>query len=118
MALSRLSVLVLVLLAAGCAGADTRQAGADVTFYEREADIGGEFELIAQLEVSERTAGYGAAGPVAQLKAQAAQFGANGVLAVSDPDDVADSRIRAALDIQSSYARTRYFAIYVRRAGD
>ena len=110
---STLLMFAVALVGVGCASGASSSRASSVTFYESEDDIDGEFELIGPLEASSRS-GYGASDPLVQLKAQAAQLGANGVLAVTDPDEIADARIRTAMGTQRSYTRTQYFAIYVR----
>lgn len=108
------AVAALSLLSA-CSAGSASSSSDDVAVYTSEEEIEGEFEVIEFLQLPEGgTGGYGNGAQVLpQMKAMAARLGANGLLVISDTDEVASARVRAAASQGASYNRSRYVAIRV-----
>lgn len=121
--------LAALALLAGCASAPPASGEraavrpADVAVYTSEADVPGEFVVIAEIvppaDVARTGSGYDDTDAVERyVRRRAAESGANGVLLL--PTSEADSRVRARTAVENGYTLTRgrWVAIYVAaRAG-
>ncbi len=112
----------LVLLMAACAGSGTTTDTASgypplessqVTVYNSEKDVPGEFEVVSFLQPPQQTGYSASSSQTEEMRRQAARLGANGLLLIDENSEVADARISAALSQRGSYNRTQYVAIFV-----